>query len=114
MAKFRKKPVVIEAVQWTGDNFADVAKLGDNIMGPYGRELAHLEIPTLEGRMVANLGDWVIRGVNGEVYPCKPDIFEKTYEPAQENFQDAVRADPDMTPEQKAKWLDSPPPSAVA
>ncbi|WP_204664866.1 hypothetical protein [Dyadobacter sandarakinus] len=39
-------------------------------------------IPTLEGVMEASLGDWIIRGVNGEFYPCKPDIFEKTYEPA--------------------------------
>lgn len=81
MAKFRKKPVVVEAVQWTGANFAEVAQLSYNIMGPYGQEDAHLEISTLEGRMTANKGDWIIKGVKGEVYPCKPDIFEATYEP---------------------------------
>lgn len=43
-----------------------------------------LKIFTLEGAMMANIGDWIIRGVNGEYYPCKPDIFEKTYEPAEE------------------------------
>lgn len=81
MSKFRKKPVVIEAVQWLGDNFADVAQLGNNIMGPYGQgETPHLEVVTLEGRMTASIGDWVIRGVKAEVYPCKPDIFAATYE----------------------------------
>jgi hypothetical protein len=81
MAQYRKKPVVIEAVQWTGANFAEVAALGENIFGPYAQE-DRLEIKTLEGRMRANVGDWVIKGVKGEVYPCKPDIFEQTYEPA--------------------------------
>ncbi len=80
MAKFRKKPIVIEAVQWLGDNFAQVAALSDDIFGPYGQENAHLEIQTLEGRMRTDHGDWIIRGVRGEVYPCKPDIFEKSYE----------------------------------
>lgn len=81
MAKFRKKPIIIEALKWTGDNFADIAALGEDIYGPYGKEDAHLEIKTLEGRMIVGRGDWVIRGVNGEVYPCKPDIFSKTYDP---------------------------------
>jgi hypothetical protein len=80
MTKFRKKPVVIEAVRWDGDNFAEVSALGDGIFGPYGQKNAHLEIKTLEGRMTANLGDWIIRGVKGEVYPCKDDIFQATYE----------------------------------
>ncbi len=43
-----------------------------------------MQIPTLEGRMRANIGDWIIRGMKGEVYPCKPDIFEATYEPVAE------------------------------
>ena len=80
MAYFRKKPVTIRAIQWAGDNFAEVAALGDSIFGPYGQEDAHLEIATLEGRMTANLGDWIIQGVKGEVYPCKNDIFVATYE----------------------------------
>ena len=86
--QFKKKPVVIEAVQWTGDNFAEVAALGENIFGPYGQEDAHLEIGTLEGRMTAGLGDWVIRGVKGEVYPCKDEIFQMTYEPVSKSSQD--------------------------
>ena len=59
MAKFRKKPVVIEAYQTDKE----------------------MDIETLEGTMHANKGDWIITGVHGEQYPCKPDIFEKTYEP---------------------------------
>ena len=80
MGMYRKKPVVIEAIQWTGENFGEVGVLGDDVYGPYGKEKPHLEIKTLEGRMVANIGDWIIKGVKGEVYPCKPDIFEATYE----------------------------------
>lgn len=80
MAKYRKKPVVIEAVRWTGKNFDEVAELGDDVFVSYGTENAHLEIKTLEGRMTASLGDWVIRGIKGEVYPCKDDIFRATYE----------------------------------
>jgi len=83
MIKFRKKPVVIEAVKWTGDNFNRIRdfigqshpihQLGDDRLG----------IDTLEGVMTASLGDWIIRGVKGEFYPCKPDIFNATYEPVE-------------------------------
>ena len=59
MAKFRKKPVIIEAYQTQEE----------------------MDIPTLEGIMHANIGDWIITGVKGEQYPCKPDVFEQTYEP---------------------------------
>ena len=80
--KYRKKPVVIEAVQWTGENWADI----DEWMSVYPHQTfpsaGKIEIDTLEGTMTANEGDWIIQGVNGEFYPCKPDIFEKTYEPA--------------------------------
>ena len=62
MAKYRKKPVVIDAYQTDKE----------------------LEIETLEGTMHASVGDWIITGVNGEKYPCKPDIFEKTYEKVEE------------------------------
>jgi hypothetical protein len=95
MAKFRKKPVVIEAVtvsgllaafsdrdfatsdrwpQWARDAFAaDTLQVG-----------AHsLKIRTLEGEMVGERADWIIRGVKGEIYPCKPDIFAATYEPVE-------------------------------
>jgi hypothetical protein len=80
MPKFRKKPVVIEAVQFTGDNAHEVwqlcaaAEFHNNMPGTF------MLIKTLEGNMVADPGDWIIRGVKGEFYPCKPDIFAATYE----------------------------------
>ena len=88
--KFRKKPVEIEAMHigeysmlevasWCGGRIQTSAKASDP------RDIASwLEIPTLEGIMRASKGDWVIRGVKGEFYPCKPDIFEATYEPVGE------------------------------
>ncbi len=89
MAKYRKKPVVIEAVQFDGTPGSAVA-LFDlfDIPGATFSPVASLEsgellIPTLEGVMTATAGDWVIRGVKGEFYPCKPDIFAATYEPAE-------------------------------
>ena len=79
MEKYRKKPVVIEAVQWTGKNITEVLDFMD------WRNAAHdavsgLTIRTLEGNHHASPGDFIIKDVNGEFYPCKPDIFEKTYE----------------------------------
>lgn len=78
MPFFRKKPVVIEAVQYTGSNTAEVAVFG----GADLEEADRMVIHTLEGDMLAAPGDWIIRGVSGECYPCKPDAFTKTYEPA--------------------------------
>jgi hypothetical protein len=82
MPQYRKKPVVIEARQYTGTN-------GTQLLGWVGGvELAEdftgdsIEIKTLEGTMRADKGDWIIQGVKGEFYPCKPDIFAATYEPA--------------------------------
>ena len=92
MAKYVKKPVVIEAVQLTWETWgemcehASVGKLTDG--KPEGSQFGeHIElhIPTLEGFMVANENDWIIKGVKGEFYPCRPDIFEMTYEPVTEN-----------------------------
>ena len=84
--KFIKKPVVIDAVQWNGDNLGEVFDgLGlqeANLKSVY--ESANgglLYIRTLEGKMHADRGDWIIKGVKGELYPCKPDIFELTYAP---------------------------------
>ena len=73
MAKFRKKPVVIEATQWFKDGDHSEVKLVHK--GEYA-------IKTLEGYMQVTEGDWIITGVKGEHYPCKPDIFELTYEAA--------------------------------
>jgi hypothetical protein len=88
MAKFRKKPVVIEAVQWTGKNHQQVLDFTEDdleIFKPHNSR-AFL-IPTSEGEMRAEVGDWIIKEPfptgNRRYYPCKPDIFEKTYEPAQ-------------------------------
>jgi hypothetical protein len=80
MAKYRKKPVVIEAVQFTGKDESVDWLLPQLISGEIGRSTNKLYIKTLEGVMEANIGDYIIKGVNGEIYPCKPDIFEKTYE----------------------------------
>jgi hypothetical protein len=82
MALFRKKPVVIEAVQWLGDVAAIEAVHGRQFP-VYGEGRAgSLRIATLEGDHECRPGDWIIKGVKGEFYPCKLDIFEITYEPA--------------------------------
>ena len=83
MAKYRKKPVVIDACQFDGN----IRSIDDFPISEVGKfkirvkdEKYYLIIPTLEGDMKASPGDWIIKGVNGEYYPCKPDIFEQTYE----------------------------------
>ena len=75
--KYRKKPVVIEAIQWTSENLSEIDKF---TRGKVKNHESVLIIPTLEGEMYASLSDYIIKGVNGELYPCKPDIFDKTYE----------------------------------
>ena len=95
--KYRKKPVIIDAIQVSASNFdricdfmgctpeqylnpmSDIDEFGDSrdsYLGVY--------VDTLEGKMLANIGDMIIKGVNGEFYPCKPDIFAKTYEKVEE------------------------------
>lgn len=77
--KYVKKPVVISALKWTGDNILEMC----NFTGKEDGELLkndELYIDTLEGTMHASVGDYIVCGVDGEFYPCKPDIFEKTYE----------------------------------
>ena len=78
--KFRKKPVVIDAIQWSGENFDEVKLLGKGIF-VNTTDPSSLTIQTLEGVMQAIKGDWIIKGVKGETYPCKDDIFKMTYEP---------------------------------
>ena len=90
MPKFRKKPVVIEAMQvpptWEGNEpptaWAELALwLGAGNLNWRMNGNQDIEIKTLEGTMTANKSDWIIKGVKGEFYPCKPDIFAATYEP---------------------------------
>lgn len=98
MAKFRKKPVVIEAEQLRWDTWSEMCDfLGpeffvggaeeefkgvrtEPLAGAPSTDIIGLDIPTKEGTMHASENDWIIRGVKGELYPCKPDIFEATYE----------------------------------
>ncbi len=77
--KYRKKPVVIEAVQWNGNNVDEVMSFIKNVPA-YNVEFGTINISTLEGTMAASMGDWIIKEVKGEFYPCKPDIFDSTYE----------------------------------
>ena len=78
--KHRKKPVVIEAVKWTGNNVKDLADFMGESQINYEIETRKMFIRTLEGIMEASVGDYIIKGVQGEFYPCKPDIFAETYE----------------------------------
>jgi hypothetical protein len=79
--KYIKRPIVIEAIQWTGKNLREIVFKFPNC---FANNLVHhpeeLLIDTLEGSMVASKGDYIIRGIKGEYYPCKPDIFEASYE----------------------------------
>ncbi len=77
--KYRKKPIVIEAFRYGYDSIPDWYREKFNIYFE-APDNTDMKIETLEGTMTANKGDWIIQGVNGEIYPCKPDIFEKTYE----------------------------------
>ena len=88
MPKFRKKPIVIEAIQWDGrmETLAKIQKLNtlkrDIIIEDdfIEEDQKSIMINTLEGVHEGKIGDWIIQGVSGELYPCKPDIFEMTYE----------------------------------
>jgi hypothetical protein len=93
MTKYVKKPVEVDAVEWKGNNLKEVHDLmgikvdfekDHRIRGAFQQleasyRIEGLIINTLEGDMKANVGDFIIKGVNGEFYPCKPDIFKKTY-----------------------------------
>lgn len=101
MAKYRKRPVVVEAVQWNGNNLMEIVSFMRGLSQIGFRKSLDvssvefqkwtdyeaivdrdgLTVNTLEGKMKANIGDYIIKGVNGEFYPCKLDIFEKTYDP---------------------------------
>ena len=93
MAKFRKRPVVIEARQFDGspESANDICRWANNNQPEMDdpnidyvlrkNEVSDMQCATLEGFMHVSVGDWIIQGVNGEFYPCKPDIFEQTYDP---------------------------------
>ena len=112
MAKFRKKPVVIEAFRLNErgliaeDWFWDAVTRNDIITHCFGKhepDPAWCEIKTLEGTMIANAGDYIIQGVNGEIYPCKADIFQKTYtEDNTKTNADRIRA---MSDEELAEFI---------
>ena len=109
--RFTKNPVTIDAIKWTGSNLREVIAFTD---GPPDTRSIHagmaweayvdlvardgLKIYTLEGKMLANIGDWIIRGIKGEYYPCKPDIFEATYTSAPQAQADARDAE-------RYRWL---------
>jgi hypothetical protein len=84
MARFRKKPVVIDAVQYDGNfrclDYFSISEVSHFIVSKDSEGNQCIKIPTLEGEMIASIGDYIIRGVQGEYYPCKPDIFKMTYE----------------------------------
>ena len=104
--KYRKKPVIIDAIEWTGDNLFDVITFTD---GHIDRNSTAAEmgwdrycdlvaekgfkVYTLEGKMNADIGDFIIRGIKGELYPCKPDIFADTYELKEKKSQIDILAD---------------------
>ena len=99
--KYRKKPVVIDAMRFSGRNFKAIFEwVGqwhqlDNGPGMWqvvdhgGRKLPQLEIETLEGNHIAGKGDWILRGIKGEFYPCKHDIFVETYEDVAQKKEEA-------------------------
>lgn len=93
MTKFRKKPIEVEAVEFKGWNGKQQVEFSDRpewLNEAIGKEILFfgeprtIAIKTLEGSMIANEGDFIIKGVKGELYPCKPDIFHKTYEEVME------------------------------
>ena len=87
MAKFKKKPIIIEAFRWTGGSdqtedptwICEAIKAGKVWFEYKGTSKVNLHINTLEGILKANQGDYIIQGIQGELYPCKPDIFKETY-----------------------------------
>ena len=81
--RYRKKPVVVEAIQYDGENVPQIVEWMALAESEITFQLQYnaLAIETLEGIMCAGVGDWIIKGVKGEFYPCKPDIFDATYEP---------------------------------
>lgn len=85
MPKYRKKQIIIDAIKWTGDNLSDICREFPDFKLAYTlTEKDDLGIYTLEGLMWASKGDYIIKGIKGEFYACKPDIFKETYEEVKE------------------------------
>lgn len=89
MKLYKKKPVIISAIEYKSNNISEIAKfmkinLWEKEEMQEGKWMKSFEIATLEGAMIATEGDYIIKGVEGEFYPCKPDIFHKTYEEVKE------------------------------
>lgn len=104
--EFRKKPVVIEAVQWTGENLEELWAFTGMKFQRIVNDCSII-IPTLEGDHKANKGDWIIKGVQGEFYPCKPDIFEQTYEPVAslpDGMDELRKKMPPLVTDSKYSW----------
>lgn len=92
MGKYKKKPIVVEAIRWTGSNLEEIRNfVGNDLIENYIKHfdiemtlikqtLTGIAINTLEGTMKVDYGDYIIKDVNNELYPCKPDVFEQTYE----------------------------------
>lgn len=86
--KFVSKPVVIRAVQWTGDNIEKIQEFMNTphmaeVVLPNGIRTGTLVIDTLEGAMTASMNDWIVKGTHGEFYPIKPDVFQFKYKPVE-------------------------------
>ena len=105
--KFRKKPVVIDAIIWNGDNIEEVERW-TNKVAHWSSERNKVLIDTLEGPMEASVGDYIIRGVQGEYYACKPDIFAETYDVAYSSytmdFGNALNMMKDGTRMHRSSW----------
>lgn len=94
MGIYRKKPVEVEAFQWTGDKdqeaepvwMSEALRSGKAVVYRDEHSAPEMVVSTLEGYMTARIGDYIIRGIKGELYPCKPDIFAETYEKVQDEI----------------------------
>lgn len=89
--KFKKKPVVIEAIQWKGDNTNQIRDFVGDSLTKFEYSGNYIGIETLEGTMRADINDYIIKGVKGEFYPCKPDIFEQTYDKVEQEKVEKMR-----------------------
>ena len=96
MGTYRKKPIEVQAFRWTGDRdqtedpewAVDAIKKGIIYFKDAGTKLCKMCILTLEGIMTANRGDYIIQGIQGEIYPCKPSIFKETYEKVEKQMKE--------------------------